>query len=149
MILKKMRHAALRWFWCNREKHRHKMNEVYRAMDISKQAFHQHLERYLDMLEEQEQLVPVIAEVRRDHPQMSARIMYQMIKPTLMGRDRFERFCFSRGVKIERKRAYHRTTDSRGVSRFDNLLIDLKLTGVNQVWVSDITTTRWADNSIT
>jgi putative transposase len=115
------------------------MNQVYRAMEISKQGFHQHLDRHLRMLEEQEQFVPVIAEIRRDHPQMSARIMYRMIKPTCLGRDRFEQFCFSRGFKIEQKRAYHRTTDSRGVTRFDNLLTDFKLTGVNQVWVSDIT----------
>ncbi len=32
------------------------MNQVYRAMGISKQAFHRHLDRYLEMLEEQEQL---------------------------------------------------------------------------------------------
>ena len=115
------------------------MNQLYRTMEISKQGFHQHLDRYLEMLEEQEQLMPVIAEIRRDHPQMSARIMYEMITPTQMGRDRFEQFCFSRGFKIEQKRAYHRTTDSRGVTRFDNLLTDFKLTGVNQVWVSDIT----------
>lgn len=115
------------------------MNQVYRAMGISKQGFHQHLDRYLEMLEEQEQLMPVIAEIRRDHPQMSARIMYQMIKPGQMGRDRFEQFCFSCGFKIEQKRAYHRTTDSRGVTRFDNLLTGFELTGVNQVWVSDIT----------
>lgn len=115
------------------------MNQLYRTMEISKQGFHQHTERYLEMLEEQEQLMPVIAEIRRDHPQMSARIMYRLIKPTQMGRDRFEQFCFSRGFKIEQKRAYHRTTDSRGVTRFDNLLSGFKLTGVNQVWVSDIT----------
>ena len=115
------------------------MNEMYRAIGISKQAFHQHTERYLEMLEEQEQLVGVVTDIRRDHPQMSARVMYQMIKPEQMGRDRFERFCFSRGFKIEQKRGYHRTTDSRGVTRFENLLAGFKLTGVNQVWVSDIT----------
>lgn len=108
-------------------------------MGVSKQGFHQSADRYLRMLEEQEQLVPVIVDIRRDHPQMSARVMYSMIRPERMGRDRFEQFCFSRGFKIEQKRAYHRTTDSRGVTRFDNLLIGFKLTGVNQVWVSDIT----------
>ena len=108
-------------------------------MGISKQAFHQGADRHLRMLEEQEQLAGVIAEIRRDHPQMSARIMYSLIRPLSMGRDRFEQFCFSRGLKIEQKRAYHRTTDSRGVTRFDNLLTGFKLTGVNQVWVSDIT----------
>lgn len=115
------------------------MNQLYRATGISKQGFHQHTQRHLGMLEEQEQLLPVIAEIRRDHPQMSARVMYGMIRPTRLGRDRFEQFCFSHGLKIERRRAYHRTTDSRGVTRFDNLLAGFELTGVNQVWVSDIT----------
>ena len=115
------------------------MNPLYRAMGISKQAFHRHTERYFGTLEEQEQLLPVIAEIRRDHPQMSARVMYGMIRPARLGRDRFEQFCFSHGFKIQRKRAYHRTTDSRGVTRFDNLVAGFELTGVNQVWVSDIT----------
>lgn len=34
---------------------------------------------------------------------------------------------------------YHRTTNSNGVTRFDNLLIDKEITAINQVWVSDIT----------
>ena len=56
-----------------------------------------------------------------------------------MGRDRFERFCFEQGFKVLRKRCYRRTTNSLGVTRFDNRLIGLELTGINQVWVSDIT----------
>lgn len=56
-----------------------------------------------------------------------------------MGRDRFEAFCFANGFKVSVKRAYHRTTNSWGVTRFDNLLMDYKCTGINQVWVSDIT----------
>lgn len=102
-IKKKMYTAALRWFWSRRAEHGYKMNQVYRATGISKQGFHQHLERHLAMLEEQEHLVPIVAEIRRDHPQMSARVMCRMIKPRQMGRDRFEQFCFSRGFKIERK----------------------------------------------
>jgi transposase InsO family protein len=47
--------------------------------------------------------------------------------------------CFHHGFKLYRKRSYHRTTDSRDVTRFDNLLPNQELTGVNQVWVSDIT----------
>jgi transposase InsO family protein len=62
-----------------------------------------------------------------------------MLKPEYLGRDRFEQFCFHHGFKLYRKRSYHRTTDSRGVTRFDNLLPNHELTGVNQVWVSDIT----------
>ncbi len=43
---------------------RNKMNQVYRAMGISKHGFHQKMDRYLEMLEEGEQLVPVIVDFR-------------------------------------------------------------------------------------
>jgi transposase InsO family protein len=68
-----------------------------------------------------------------------------MLQPRFLGRDRFEQFCFQHGFKLYRKRSYYRTTDSRGVTRFDNLLPNRELTGVNQVWVSDITYYRIAE----
>ena len=53
-----------------------------------------------------------------------------------------EALCFGWGYRVARKRAYHRTTNSWGVRRFANLLSGKELTGVNQVWVSDITIDR-------
>jgi len=70
---------------------------------------------------------------------MSAREMYRIIQPVRLGRDRFESFCFSRGLKVQRKVSLYRTTNSLGVTRFANLIKDREVTGVNQVWVSDIT----------
>lgn len=106
---------------------------------MSKQCFHQKLNRYLAQLEEQGQLLVLVKDIREDHPRMSSRRMHRMIKPLHMGRDRFERFCFEQGFKVDRKRVFHRTTNSLGVTRFDNQLLGLGLTGINQVWVSDIT----------
>jgi transposase InsO family protein len=91
------------------------------------------------ILEEQQQLLPIIAQIRDDHPRLSARTMYLMVNPQSMGRDKFEQFCYLYGFKLAVKRAYHRTTDSLGVTRFENLVLHQELTGVNQVWVSDIT----------
>lgn len=65
--------------------------------------------------------------------------MYRLLQPVHLGRDRFEAMCFEHGFKVSVKRSYHRTTNSLGVTRFENLLQDYELTGVNQVWVSDIT----------
>ena len=56
-----------------------------------------------------------------------------------MGRDKFEVFCFARGFRVARTRNYRITTDSRGVERFPNLIRTFELTGINQVFVSDIT----------
>lgn len=115
------------------------MNQLYRVVGISKQAFHQKLDRQLVVHEEQHQLLPIIADIREDHPRLASRKIYHMLQPMYMGRDRFERFCFSNGYKLERKRAFHKTTDSSGIIRFDNLVKQIELTSVNQVWVSDIT----------
>jgi putative transposase len=121
------------------------MNKMYKALSITRQAFHQGLNRELVHLEEEQQLLPIIREIRRDHPEMSARIMYLLVKPRTMGRDKFERFCFSNGFKVAMKRSLHVTTNSSGVIRFDNLTLTLELTGINQLWVSDITYYRIAE----
>ena len=94
----------------------------------------------------QEQLLlDQIRRVRHEHPRMSARKLFRILKPDFLGRDKFEAFCFANGLKLYRKRSFHRTTDSRGVTRFENHVTGYRLTGVNQVWVSDITYYRIGD----
>jgi putative transposase len=115
------------------------MSLLYFAADVSKQAFHQYLNRQLTQRGECEQLLPLIAAIRVEYPTMSAREMYRIIQPVNLGRDRFERFCFQEGFKIEKHRSFYKTTNSLGVTRFPNLIEGLELTAVNQVWVSDIT----------
>jgi putative transposase len=115
------------------------MEEVYKSIGISRQAFHQHCKNIKLQSVRTEGLIGQVRRLRTEHPRLSCRKIYRMLKPECLGRDRFEQFCFHHGFKLYRKRSYHRTTDSRGVTRFDNLLPNHELTGVNQVWVSDIT----------
>jgi transposase InsO family protein len=89
--------------------------------------------------EEQEQLIPLINEIRRDHPRMAARDIYLKLQPSCMGRDQFERFCMDTGYRIKQLRNFRVTTNSLGVTRFPNMIKDLEVTRVNQVFVSDIT----------
>lgn len=115
------------------------LNAVYRALGVSKQSFHQKLNRQLVLLQEKEKLLVMVGQVRQDHPRMSSRQMYRLLKPSHLGRDRFEVFCFSNGFKVPVKRTFHRTTNSLGVTRFKNHLLGQELTGINHAWVSDIT----------
>lgn len=116
------------------------MNTVYSTVGVSKQAFHQWINRSLVIFEEQQNLLPILRQIRQDHPVMSCRQMYLMLKPETMGRDRFEMFCYAHGYKVERKKIRYKTTDSRGVIYFPNLLLSKnELSSVNQLWVSDIT----------
>jgi transposase InsO family protein len=89
--------------------------------------------------EEQQQLIPLINEIRIDHPRMSARDMYLKLHPDTMGRDQFERFCMESGYRVNKLKNYRITTNSLGVTRFPNMIKEFELTHVNQVFVSDIT----------
>jgi transposase InsO family protein len=115
------------------------MKSVMEVLNVSKQSFHQMLKRSQYRKEEQQQLLPLINEIRRDHPRMSARDMYIKLRPSIMGRDQFEKFCFDSGYRVKRLKNYRVTTNSQGVTRFPNKIKDIKLAGVNQVFVSDIT----------
>ncbi len=115
------------------------MNKLYRSLGISKQSFHQMMDRSLKTLSEQKQLLVLIYQIREDHPTMGVRDMYFKLCPQTMGRDRFEQFCREEGFMVERIKNWSKTTNSSGVIRFDNLLAGIELTSINQAWQSDIT----------
>lgn len=115
------------------------MNALYRVLDISKQSVHKYLNRIQKVLDERQQLIILIYQIREDHPTMGVRDMYHKIKPETMGRDAFELFCKEEGMILKRYLNYRRTTDSTGVVRFDNLIEGVAITRINQIWQSDIT----------
>lgn len=115
------------------------MNSLYKSIKITKQGFHQYHNRMLIQRGEQEQILLLVYQLREDHPTMGLRDMYYKLSPSGIGRDRFEDLCKERGLSIKRVKNYIKTTDSSGVIRFDNLLLDLELTHPNQAWQSDIT----------
>ena len=115
------------------------MNKLYKGIGISKQAFHQMMDRELILRSEKQQLLMLIYQVREDHPTMGIRDMYFKLRSQTMGRDRFEEFCREEGLMVEKVKNWRRTTDSTGVVRFDNLLANMCLTAINQAWQSDIT----------
>jgi transposase InsO family protein len=90
-------------------------------------------------LDEAEQVLMLVNRIRKDHPCMSVRDIYFKLNPQSMGRDKFELFCFEHGYRVKKRRNFRITTDSRGVTRFPNLIKELEVTGVTQVLVSDIT----------
>jgi putative transposase len=112
---------------------------LYRNLQLSKQAVHQLLDRRMRQGEQRGYLVPLIAQIRADHPTLSCRAMYAKLQPQGIGRDRFEELCRSNGFSIATKTNPFRTTDSSGVTRFDNLLENLLLSRINEAWSSDIT----------
>lgn len=115
------------------------MSRLYLAVSVKKQSFHQMLKRRGADLGQSEQALMLVNRVREDHPCMGVREIYFKLNPQGIGRDKFEQFCFERGYRVKRKKNFRTTTDSRGVTRFPNLIKGIEVTAVNQVLVSDIT----------
>ena len=84
-------------------------------------------------------ILQMVQQIRKDHPRMALRTLYRMIRPETMGRDKFEILCTRHGYNVRKQKNFRVTTNSYGVTRFPNLIKDIELTGVNQVFVSDIT----------
>jgi putative transposase len=115
------------------------LNQLYQAVGITRQGVHKHLQAERDQAEIKGQLVVLIQQIRIDHPTMSLRSMYYKLQPSTIGRDRFEHLCVEWGFKIQKAGNQRRTTDSSGVIRFPNLISNLRVRAINQVWVTDIT----------
>jgi putative transposase len=115
------------------------MKDLIAIFGMSKQNFYQRLAALGYRKEEEEQLLYMVQKIRKNHPRMSARTMYGMIHPQTMGRDKFERLCLDNGFRVKREKNYRVTTNSKGVIRFPNLIRNIEVTAINQVFVSDIT----------
>jgi transposase InsO family protein len=115
------------------------LNYFFETIGYSKQALHQMLDRRYWWNEEIEYLIPIIQQVRKDHPTLSCRALYYKINPARIGRDKFEKLCKDLGFAASVFHSRKRTTNSSGVIRFENLLDGLVLTAINQAWASDIT----------
>lgn len=115
------------------------MNELYRILGLTKQAVHSMIKRSNTANDEQMQMLGLVMDIRKEHPGMGLRDIYFMLQPQHIGRDAFEVWCKRWQLQVRKKRNPYRTTDSNGVTRFDNLIEGKVLTKINQVWQSDIT----------
>jgi len=115
------------------------MQSVFVLCGISRQAHHQALARFKNEAIKSELYVRMMEEVRAIHPGMGLRTMYQMLQPEGIGRDGFVTLGLQEGFRLKTIEKYTRTTYSVKSNRYKNLLGDVTLTGINQVWSSDIT----------
>ena len=86
-----------------------------------------------------EQCVSIMNKTRVNHKRMGCRAMYYAAEQTPpVGRDIFEEIGLSNGFRVKRKKNKLKTTWGQRVTVYPNLVDGLVLTGINQVWQSDI-----------
>ncbi len=120
------------------------MNQLYDAIEITKQAVHQYARRQTEFDAKVMVLVKEAELLRQEHPGCSVEKMYNTLNPDFIDRDRFVDLFMDLGFRLKRKKNYRRTTFSAKVY-YPNLIQGKKVDGPSQVWQSDITYIRLAD----
>jgi putative transposase len=115
------------------------LEALYRAVGTARQNVHGYIERLSSRKCLEQQVLKLVSEIRRDHPEMGMREMYFKLRPDGMGRDAFERLCCSEGLKVKVRKNFTKTTDSRKTRFCGNKIADIDICRINQVWQSDIT----------
>lgn len=115
------------------------MNNLYKIAGLTKQALHQSEIRQSYLQMQEETILSLAKEIRKEHPKMGCRKMYYLMDPDCWGRDTFERLLLNNGYRVKYEPNYIRTTYSQNLYYFPDLTKGLELTNVNQLWVTDIT----------
>jgi len=105
---------------------------------ISKQGHYKRIKHLQKMLDLSASILSSALELRLEHKRLGCRKIFYEIQPKGIGRDKTESLLLSSGFRVPRKRNYHRTTYA-GKHWYSNLISGIELTGINQLWVSDIT----------
>jgi transposase InsO family protein len=117
-----------------------------RLFGKSRQAYYDHL-RHCSRQEEQEEIViEMVHQVRRELPGLGGHKLYKCLYTPFrshgikVGRDKLYTILGKHKLLIDRKRRSPRTTQSNHwFRRYPNLIKDMEIVRSNQLWVSDIT----------
>lgn len=114
------------------------LSQLYKAIDISKQAVYQYQGRQKVFDQKISNLLIEVEELRSEHPGCGVEKMYDSLKPEFIGRDRFIETFMSLGFRVKKIKNYQRTTIPTS-HKYPNLIEGLVVNKENMVWQSDIT----------
>lgn len=120
------------------------LNELYRAVGVSRQAVHQAKKRQNAFDQELSELVVLADLIKEEHPGCGVEKMYYSLTPKFMGRDKFCEIFLGLGYGVKRIKNYQRTTYA-GTLFFPNLIEGMAVIRPFQVIQSDITYFRIKD----
>jgi putative transposase len=117
-----------------------------RLLGVTRQAFYQH-GWYNDELNiEAELIIQEVIDIRKRHPMIGTRKLYFMLQSFLLehqikiGRDKlFDLLAAYKLLVRRRKRRISTTQSYHRFYKYPNLIREMVVAGINQLWVSDIT----------
>lgn len=126
-----------------------------RLLGLTRQAYYQHYWQQEATSIEQSLVLEEVAAIRKDHRVMGGRKLYEKLHPFLLehqiklGRDALFDLLAAHKLLVKKKRRRFITTFSgHWLRKWPNLIRELKVNRVNQLWVSDITYWKIAGNYV-
>jgi len=122
------------------------LERLCRLLGVTRQALYQH-EWYKEELSiEAELIIQQVIDIRKRHPIIGTRKLYLMLQSFLLehqiriGRDKlFDLLAAYKLLVRRRKRRISTTQSYHRFHKYPNLIREMIITGINQLWVSDIT----------
>jgi putative transposase len=115
------------------------MNQFYELVGITKQSHLAACQRRLELEDKWLLMCAILGKERAKHPAMSLKKLYHKLQPDFVGRDAFVDFGMENGFEPILKFKKPKTSPASDPIAYPNLLHDLKIFDINQVWVTDIT----------
>lgn len=117
-----------------------------RLLGVSRQALYQHGWHKEGLSIEAELIIQQVMDIRTRHPLIGTRKLYLLLQPFLQdhelkwGRDKLFDLLSAYKLLVRRRiRSVSTTQSYHRFHKYPNLIRDINLTGINQLWVSDIT----------
>ncbi len=115
-------------------------------LGVTRQALYQHEWRYEDLNIEAGVIIEQVIDIRSRHPMIGTRKLYLMLQSLLaehqikLGRDKLFAILSTNKLLVRRrKRKIYTTQSYHRFHKYPNLIREMKVKGINQLWVSDIT----------
>ncbi len=117
-----------------------------RLLGVTRQALYQHSWHIEEITIEAELIIQQVMDIRKRHPIIGTRKLYIMLEPFLeehkikAGRDKLFDLLAAYKLLVRRRRRRVSTTQSyHRFHKYPNLIREMELSCIHQLWVSDIT----------
>lgn len=128
------------------------ISKVCQEYDLKRDAFYKYQKRFVKKEQKKEQVLKLVKQRRRILPREGVRKLQKKLLNTFaeqnikFGRDSLFDLLREKDMLVKRKKASFKTTNSyHHFHKYNNLIKELDITKINQVWVSDITYIRTID----
>ena len=129
--------------------HSFSIEKLCEGFGMKRDAYYKYQRREKRANATQDRVLKMVRDRRKVQPREGGKKIYEAIKEDLyilgykVGRDKLFDILREKDMLVKRKRSFVKTTDSyHRFHKYSNLIKNLSITRINQVWVSDITYIR-------